>query len=479
MDAHPLIVGNRRVAAAPGGVITVNNPFDGAAVAQAPLGDKSLLDQAAAAAQDAFASTSRRMAPFQRAKILGAAAEALRGRRSEFAATIVAEAGKPITLAEAEVDRAVNTFTAAAEEARRWQGEVLDLDGFASGAGHVGLTRRFPLGVIYGITPFNFPLNLVAHKVAPAIATGNAIVIKPSPRTPLCAIKLVRLLLEAGAPAGLVNVVTCANELAGYLIDDPRIRHVSFTGSAAVGWQIKRRAAPTQRVTLELGGNAALIIHDDADLDAAVVAAASGAFGYAGQSCISVQRIMVQQRVYDRFCAMLVEHMGRHVRCGDPRDRATLVGPMIDAAALQRAQSAIDQAVQAGAKLLIGGETVGPCLAPTLLENVDMKSPICQSEIFAPVATLHRYQNFAQSLEMANDTPYGLQAGIFTRDLSHAWQAFESLEVGAVLINQAPTWRVETMPYGGVKQSGFGREGIRYAMQDMTEPRTLVMRLGD
>jgi glyceraldehyde-3-phosphate dehydrogenase (NADP+) len=260
-------------------------------------------------------------------------------------------------------------------------------------------------------------------------------------------------------------------------IDDSRVKHVSFTGSAPVGWQIKQRAA-TKRVTLELGGNAALIVHEDADLDLAVASSANGAFGYAGQSCISVQRILVHERLYDRFRDALIDYTRKNIRCGDPRDRGVLVGPMIDSAAIERTRRTIVEAVRAGAKVLIGNEVVaGRCLTPTIVENADLKSQICNSEIFAPVATLHPYKDFDEAIAIANDTPYGLQAGVFTRDLRLAWRAFESLEVGGVLINQAPTFRVETMPYGGVKQSGIGREGIRYAMEEMTEPRVMVMRV--
>lgn len=455
---------------------SVRNPYDGSDVGQVALADAAALDRAAETAHGAF-DAARKLQPFERSRILSNAAARLAERKAEFADTIVAEAGKPITLAEAEVDRAINTLSGAAEEARHGaQGEWLDLDAFPPGKGHIGFARRFPLGVIYGIGPFNFPLNLVLHKVAPAIATGNSIIIKPSPRTPLSAMKIATLLNDCGCPPGMVQVVICSNELAGRLIENERIKMVSFTGSAPVGWQIKRQAA-MKRVTLELGGNAALIVHDDADLEAAVAAGASGAFSYAGQSCISVQRILVHSGVYDRFREMIVNHVRSRIRTGDPRDRAVLVGPMIDSDAMRRVRSLIDQAIRNGAKVLCGNEVDGPCLLPTLLEDADPRSPICASEVFAPVATLHRCDTFDHAIAMANDSIYGLQAGVFTRDVGRAWRAFEALEVGGVMINQVPTWRVETMPYGGVKQSGFGREGIRYAMQEMTEPRVLVMRI--
>jgi glyceraldehyde-3-phosphate dehydrogenase (NADP+) len=319
-------------------------------------------------------------------------------------------------------------------------------------------------------------VNLVLHKVAPAIATGNVIIVKPSPRTPLSAIKLAELLCDAGCADNQVQVVVCPNDLAMRLVEHAHVAMVSFTGSAPIGWDIKKKAG-SKRVTLELGGNAALIVHDDADLEVAVPACASGAFGYAGQSCISVQRILVHESVYDRFRDMLVKHTNEKIHTGDPRDRATVVGPMIDSNAITRVKSAVDEAVRAGARLLAGGDVIGPCLKPILLEGVQRGLTVDATEVFAPVATLQPYRDFDDAIKIANDSIYGLQAGVFTRDLSRAWQAFETLEVGGVMINQVPTWRSDIMPYGGIKQSGFGREGIRSAMEEMTEPRTMVIKL--
>jgi glyceraldehyde-3-phosphate dehydrogenase (NADP+) len=293
----------------------------------------------------------------------------------------------------------------------------------------------------------------------------------------MTAIKLGELLAEAGCPKGQVNVIVTPNELAERAAHDPRVRHITFTGSSAIGWKLKQNIPADKRVTLELGGNAPLIIHDDADLNAAIPIAASGAFGYAGQSCISVQRILVQQSIYPTFRDRFLQHIREKIKTGDPRDRSVIVGPMIDADALKRVRSAIDDALRGGAKVLCGNEVIGPCLTPTVIENADPKCPLVAAEVFAPVATLHRYNTFDEALAMANDSVYGLQAGVFTREISKAWHAFESLEFGGVTINQAPTWRVETMPYGGVKQSGFGREGIKYAMQEMTEPRVIVMKI--
>lgn len=455
--------------------ISVTDPFTQQRIATVPVADERWCDAAIEAAHAAF-DTVRRLPSFERAAILHRAAAGIEQRREQFAGTLVAEAGKPITLAEAEVARAVATFTAAAEQARRSPGEVLDVDAFAAGQGYFGIVRRFPVGVIYGITPFNFPLNLVAHKIAPALASGNTIVVKPSPRTPLSALLLAEVLHEAGAPSGAVNVVVAPNELAARPLADERVKHVSFTGSAAVGWSIKARAG-RKRVTLELGGNAGLVIHEDADLSSAVSTAASGGFTYAGQSCISVQRIFVHAPVFDRFRAEFVSHVLTHIQTGDPRDRRTLVGPLIDDAAAQRVRALISRAVSAGAKILCGGQFDGPCLQPTVLDSVDPKLEICSTEVFAPIVTLHSYDRFEQALAMVNDSAYGLQAGVFTRDISRAHQAFEELEVGGVMINQVPTFRLENMPYGGVKSSGFGREGVRWAMEDMTEPRVLLIKL--
>lgn len=455
--------------------LDVVNPYTREVLRRVPRAGAQDIDDSIAAAHAAFAG-ARRQAAFERAAILHRAAAQIEQRAIELAETICAEAGKPIALAEAEVARAAATFTAAAEESRRTPGELLDADAFPAGKDFVGQVRRFPIGVIYGITPFNFPLNLVAHKVAPAIATGNAIVVKPSPRTPLSALALAEILAEAGVPAGQVQVVVAPNELASRPLDDPRVKHISFTGSAAVGWSIKATAG-LKRVTLELGGNAGMIVHDDADLNLAVAAAATGGFAFAGQSCISVQRIFVHAAIYERFRQLLVEHVHQHVRAGDPRRRDILIGPLIDDAAAVRVRALIDDARSSGARLLAGGDFVeGTCLAATILENADLAHPVCTEEVFAPIVTLHRYERFEDAIAQVNDSMYGLQAGVFTRDMSRIMLAFESLEVGGVMINQSPTFRLENMPYGGVKASGFGREGIRWAMQEMTEPRVLLVR---
>lgn len=455
--------------------LAVIDPFTGAEFAHASLGDERLLESAITEAQRAFAET-RRQSPHARAALLEAVAQGIEKRREKFAHTIVCEAGKPIVFAEGEVARAILTFRTAAAEARLQHGELLNLDAFPTGEGHFGLARRFPVGVIGAITPFNFPLNLVAHKVAPCIATGNTMVLKPATKTPLSALMLGEVLVEAGMPTGQVNIVTCTNEAVGKLIHDDRVKKLTFTGSPAVGWMLKEQCGK-KHITLELGGNAGVIIHEDANLEAAVPAVALGAFGSAGQSCISVQRVMVHESIYETFKERLLAHIREKIKTGDPHERETIVGPIITPEALEKIRSLLEQAIAAGAKLLHGGGVEGNCLEATVLEDVEPAEELCAEEAFAPVITLHRYQDFNEALRFVNDSRYGLQAGVYTRDLSRAFAAFETLDVGGVLINQVPTWRVENMPYGGIKDSGFGREGVRYAMEEMTELKSLIVKM--
>ncbi len=454
----------------------VVNPFTGEEFARVPLGGVGEIERGIAAAY-AARPEARSMAAHRRATLLLAVAAGIERRKAQFVETIVTEAGKPVTFAEGEVARAQMTFTAAAEEARRTHGEVLDMDAFPSGDGHLGITRRFPLGVIAAITPFNFPLNLVAHKVAPCLATGNTMVVKPAMKTPLTSLLLAEVLVEAGVPAGQVNFVTCSNEDAAHLITDERVKMVTFTGSPAVGWKLKEQCGK-KRITLELGGNAGVILHADANLDAAIPAIASGGFASAGQSCISVQRIVIHESIYDAVKTRLVAHIREKIKTGDPRDRATVVGPMITAEALAGIRAKLDAALAAGAKLVCGGGFRGGCLEATVLEDVAPTLDLCTQEAFAPIVTLHRFREFDEALAFVNGSEFGLQAGVFTHDLDLALRAFEILDVGGVLINQAPTFRVENMPYGGIKDSGFGREGVRYAMEEMTEVKSLIIKRG-
>lgn len=454
--------------------LPVVNPFTGEEFARVPMGNAETVDLAIGAAVTAFPKV-KNVPGHQRAALLHKVARGIESRRAEFAETIVKEGGKPIAFADAEVSRAIMTFQTAAEEARRQHGEMLDIDGLPPGEGHLGFTRRFPLGVVSAITPFNFPLNLVAHKVAPCLATGNTMVVKPATKTPLTALLLAQVIQDEGVPAGQINFVTCSNEDASALITDDRVKKVTFTGSPVVGWKLKAMSGK-KRITLELGGNAGCIVHADADIDAAIPMIALGGFGQAGQSCISVQRIVVHESLYDTFRERFTAHVKDKIKTGDPSDRATVVGPMITRDALEKIQATIKGAVANGAKILVGGNVTGQCLEATVIENAPAADPLCAQEAFAPIVTLHRYRDFDEALAFVNDSDFGLQAGVFTRDIKLAMRAFETLEVGGVLINQVPTFRVENMPYGGVKDSGFGREGVRWAMEEMTEVRSCIIR---
>lgn len=455
----------------------VRNPFNGERVGSVSLATESQLADAVAAADKAFAET-RRQSARDRSAVLKRAVAGLRDHAGELTELLIAEAGKPRKYAEIEVSRAQETFSFAANEALRSHSETIAMSASAPGRGHMGWAERFPIGVILGITPFNFPLNLVAHKVAPCLATGNTMIVKPALKAPLSALRLGEILREAGMPRDQVIVLPFDHDSMPRLLEDERIKMISFTGSAEVGWKLKAQSG-RRRVALELGGNAAAIIHHDADWREAVPSLASGAFGYAGQSCISVQRIFVQRKIYAEFRDAFVAHTKNAVRTGDPRDPEVTVGPMIDAKARERLLGWVEEALARGAKALTGEATQrGPCVEPIVLEDVPHDARISCEEAFGPVVLLEPYESFDDALRMTNDSRYGLQAGVFTRDLELAYRAFETLEMGGVMINQVPTFRVENMPYGGVKDSGFGREGIRYAMEEMTELRLCVVKRG-
>ncbi len=424
----------------------------------------------------AFAVT-RRQSPEERAALLERATELAKAREVELVALIVEEARKPLQLAVAEVARLQQTLTFAAEAALRDFTEPLAMEASEAGKGHRGWTQRVPLGVVLGITPFNFPLNLVAHKIGPAVAAGNAIIIKPSPRTPRCAAALAAIFHEAGAIPGQVQSLEFPPEEVAGLLGDERIKMLSFTGSAAIGWMLKAQAVK-QRVALELGGNAAAVLHRDARWGERLPMLASAAFGYAGQSCISVQRLIVHTEIYDEFRAAFVAYVREQVKTGDPCDPEVLVGPMIDSAAQARVLRWIAEAQQSGAKLLTELRVEGDTLWPVILEDVPAGAKVVAEEAFAPLVVLSRFADFDEALAQVNASRFGLQAGVFTEDAALARRAFEEIEAGAVLINQVPTFRVENMPYGGIKDSGFGREGVRYALEEMTELKTLIVNDG-
>jgi acyl-CoA reductase-like NAD-dependent aldehyde dehydrogenase len=452
----------------------VLSPFDKSVVGRSWRGTRAHADAAVDAAVRGF-QTTRKLPSHEKQRILRAVSDQIRSRREEFATLIALEAGKPIKTSRAEVDRAIFTFAVAAEEAMRISGEWLPLDWQASTADRAGIVRRFPLGPVLAITPFNFPLNLVAHKVAPAIAAGCSIVLKPAPQTPLTSLMLAEVIAQSEFPADGFNVVPLANAEAESLVENDALKMLSFTGSVPVGWALKTKSGK-KKVTLELGGNAAVIVHSDANIDEAADRCVTGAFSYAGQSCISVQRIYVHASVRQKFLARLLDGVAK-LKTGDPLDESNDVGPMISEDAARRAEAWVSEAVGAGATLQTGGKRQGSVLVPTVLTGTksDMKV-VCQ-EVFAPVVAVEAYENFDDAIRMVNNSAFGLQAGIFTSNNKLLFRAFEELEVGGVIADDMSSFRIDHMPYGGVKDSGLGREGLRYAIEEMTEPRILVLRL--
>ncbi|HEX7999060.1 MAG TPA: aldehyde dehydrogenase family protein [Pyrinomonadaceae bacterium] len=450
----------------------VRSPFTGEGVARVCAASREIVEEAIAVAASAVAEL-RQLARYELAEALRRIADGIAARREEFARTIATESGKPLTAARGETDRAVATFTFASEEARRFTGETIPVDTQALGRGRYGWTERIPRGVIYGITPFNFPLNLVAHKVAPALASRNAIIVKPSPRTPLTALLLGEVFLESGLPVAALQVLPMEIPLIDVVLDDERVAMISFTGSADIGWKLRERAA-RKAVALELGGNAPVIVDETADVKYSVERTAMAAFNYAGQVCISAQRIFVHEKIADKWTTGFVER-ARTLRTGDPLDEATELSVMIDEQAARRAEEWIKEAVGAGARLLCGGARRGALLEATVLTDVHNEMRVCSEEVFAPVATVQTFDDFSAALAEANNTRYGLQAGVFTRETRRMYEAAQALEFGGVMINDAPAFRVDNMPYGGVKLSGAGREGVRYAMEEMTEQRMIVV----
>jgi acyl-CoA reductase-like NAD-dependent aldehyde dehydrogenase len=457
-----------------GDVVEIRAPYDGSLIGRVVQGRREHAEAAIVAAVKAF-GTTRRLPAFERQRVLRKVAAAIAERREEFSRTLAQEAGKPIKAARTEVERSIFTFNVAAEESTRIYGEVLPLDWQEFTAGRWGIVRRFPLGPVAGITPFNFPLNLVAHKVAPAIAAGCPMILKPAPQTPLCSLMLAECVQQAGWPDGGFNVLPLSNEDAGLLVTDERIKLISFTGSVPVGWDIKRRAGK-KKVVLELGGNAAVIVHNDADLGYAVDRCVTGGFGYAGQTCISVQRILVEHSAYGRFTDLLVDGV-RKLKAGDPLDPSTDVGPLIRESDAVRTVSWIEEAVRGGARLLCGGGRKGLVVEPTVLTGTKPDMKVNCQEVFGPVVTVEPYKDFDEALRRVNQSAFGLQAGLFTRDAKLLFHAYEELEVGGLIAGDVPSFRIDNMPYGGIKDSGLGREGLRYAIEEMTEPKLLVMNL--
>jgi glyceraldehyde-3-phosphate dehydrogenase (NADP+) len=452
--------------------IEVRSPYDDALVAVVHRAGPEEVERSIATAVDAFEIT-RRMPAWQRSDILAKISQGIADRREEFARTIALEAGKPIRTARAEVDRAILTFKVASEETRRIYGEIVPLDWIPGSENRMGYIQRFPRGPVVGIAPFNFPLNLVAHKVAPALASGNSIILRPASQTPVSALKLAEVVLEAGWPEGAIAVYSCKTKDADPLVEDNRIKFLTFTGSPAVGWGLKARAG-YKPVTLELGGNAGTIVHEDADLAFAAGRVTLGGFSYAGQSCISVQRVYLHEAVYEDFTNDFISRV-QALKVGDPLGEETDVGPVIDRGAAERLESWLNEAKAGGAEVLTGGEREGSMWQPTVLTALTPEMSLTCKEAFGPFVGLYPYADVMAAIEAVDSGDFGLQAGLFTSDWNVIQAAFERIEVGGLMVNDVSTWRIDHMPYGGVKQSGYGREGLRYAIQEMTEMKLMMI----
>ncbi len=470
-SSYPLYLANQPHS--PNRDLEVRDKYTGEVVSRVAMADASTIDAGIAAAVDATAAM-RKMPAYQRQQVLSHCIERFRARAEELADALCVEAGKPIKDARGEVTRLIDTFRISAEESVRIGGEVMNLEISPRARGYRGMFQRVPIGPCSFISPFNFPLNLVAHKVAPAIAAGCPFVLKPASRTPIGALIVGEVLAETDLPRGAFSILPCPRDGADLFTTDERLKLLSFTGSPAVGWDLKARAGK-KKVVLELGGNAACIVDRDADLDDVVDRLIVGAFYQSGQSCISVQRILVHEAIYDTLRDRLVAATKTLVS-GNPKDESTFIGPMISPSEAERLQAWIRSAVDNGARLLCGGERDGAMLEATILESVPKSEKVCAEEAFGPVAVLDSFSSFDNALAEVNDSVFGLQAGVFTCDLYKMQRAWDELEVGGVIVGDVPSWRVDNMPYGGVKNSGLGREGVRFAIEDMTEIRNLVIR---
>jgi len=473
-DKYPYYLANKP--RQPNTDLEVTDKYSGDVAAHVAQADADALEKAIAAA-DRAADDMAAVPPYQRQDILNHCVDRFTQRQDELAQALCIEAGKPIKDSRGEVTRLIDTFRIAAEEAVRIDGEVLNMAISRRADGYRGMTKRVPIGPCSFISPFNFPLNLAAHKVAPAIAAGCPFVLKPASRTPIGALIIGQVLAETDLPEGAFSILPLERDAADAMTTDERFKLLSFTGSPEVGWALKAKAGK-KKVILELGGNAACIVDEDADLDDAVDRMITGAFYQSGQSCIGVQRVLIHQAVYNDFRDKLVDAT-RKLTMGDPKDDDTFIGPVISEKDGARLKSWIDSAVDAGGKLLCGGGRDGAMVEATLLEDVPSDQKICAEEAFGPVAVLSKFSDFDDALRSVNDSVFGLQAGVFTRDIHKAMRAWDRLVVGGVLINDVPSWRVDHMPYGGVKESGLGREGLRYAIEDMTEIRLLIIRDAD
>ena len=453
------------------GTLDVHSPYDDSVVASIGVPTDQDVEEAVVRSAETF-EDSRNLPVWQRAEALMHISRRIGERVDELAQAVAREGGKPLKWSKVEVTRAVSTFRWAAEETRRFGGELMRLDTEQSLGSRAGIIRRFPFGPVLGISPFNFPVNLVAHKTAPAWAVGAPIVLKPAGVTPLGALALAELFDETDLPQGMLSVLPISGERAQKLVEDRRFAKLSFTGSG-IGWKLKG-LDPHKHATLELGGNAGVIVHGDADLDFAAQRIAFGGYYQAGQSCISVQRIFVQSEVFDDFLTRLVKQV-ESLKVGDPLDPMVDVGPVIDRGAVERIEEWVNEAVEQGAELLTGGKREGQVYWPTVLTHTTPDMKVCREEVFGPVTTVERYQTFEEAVAKVNDSPYGLQAGVFTRDVERAMLAHREIRVGGIILNDVSAFRADQMPYGGSKESGYGREGLRWAMEEMTEPRIMVV----
>ena len=454
------------------GTFEVHSPYDGSVVAEIAVPTAADVEEASQVAHDTF-EESKNLPIWARADALDHISKRLSETIEENANLIAAEGGKPLKWATVEATRAVSTFRWASEVIRHGTDEAMRLDTEQALGSRLGILRRFPLGPVLGITPFNFPLNLVAHKVAPSLGVGAPIVVKPASATPIGSLRLAEFFAETDLPKGMFQVLPVSSKVADGMARDDRFKKISFTGSSEIGWYLKG-LDPKKRVTLELGGNAGVIVHSDADLDFAAQRIAFGGYYQAGQSCISVQRVLVASEVYDDFAARLTKQV-ESLKVGDPMDPTVDVGPVIQAQEVERIQGWVDEAVSQGAQVLTGGTGEGPIFQPTLIADVKPEMKVCREEVFGPVVTISPYQTFDDALKSVNDSKYGLQGGVFTNDISRAMEAHRTLEVGGVIINDVSAFRADQMPYGGSKDSGFGREGLRFAMEEMTEQRIMVL----
>jgi len=457
--------------------IEVRNKYNHKTVGSVPLADKNLYAKALESAQEGFSIISQ-LPSHKRSEILEKASTLIEKNQNDLETTIAQEAGKPLKFSRAEVKRAVETFRFASEEAKQIHGQTVPMDAASGGENRIGFYMRFPVGIIGAISPFNFPLNLVAHKLAPAIACGNSVVLKPATLTPLTSLKLGEVLMEAGLPEGALNIIIGPGSTVGnWLVQDPRIQMITFTGSPPVGKEIKQNSG-LKKVTLELGNNSPCIVCKNCDLDFAINRCVVGSFAYSGQVCISIQRIYVHKDIFEKFTSDFLERT-KNLKVGDPLNEDTDVGPMITEGEAKRTEEWIEEAKRDGARILTGGKREGAVYYPTVLTEVKPEMRVVNTEIFAPVVSIVPFDVFSDAVRMADDSIYGLQAGVFTKDIDKAFEAVKGIKVGGVIINDIPTYRADQMPYGGVKESGIGREGLKYAVEEMTDIKMVVINLGE